>query len=235
MQNTNIPTHVVIIPDGNRRWAKEQNLKAWEGHQAGADNVEKLLETALNLNIKNLSLWGASLNNLEKRPLLEVKALIDVFHKSFEKLLKNKEIHENEVRVNIIGRWHEKFPQNLIKIFEKLIEETKNYKKNTLNFFLAYNGDDDMQRAIQNIVKSNIPSEKVTPEIIKANLMTKDLPPVDFMIRTGGEPHLSTGFMMWDTANSQLYFTEKYFPDFGPAEFKIAIEEYQSRQRRKGK
>ena len=235
MENKNILNHVVVIPDGNRRWAKENNLKAWEGHQAGSDNFEILMEESLKLGIKSLSIWGASLNNLEKRPLLEVNGLIKVFENSFQKLLENKEIHKNEVKINIIGHWKEKFPKKLVKLFEEIIEKTKSYNKHTLNFFLAYNGDDDMQTAIKNIIDSGIPANKVSPEIIKSNLMTKNLPAVDFMIRTGGEPHLSTGFLMWDTANSQLYFTDKYFPDFNASEFRIAIEEYQSRQRRKGK
>ena len=139
------------------------------------------------------------------------------------------------MQINIIGHWKEKFPKKLVKLFEKIIEKTKNYNKHNLNFFLAYNGDDDMQTAIKNIVNSGISAKDLSPEIIKSHLMTKNLPAVDFMIRTGGEPHLSTGFLMWDTANSQLYFTDKYFPDFNASEFRIAIEEYQSRQRRKGK
>jgi len=89
--------------------------------------------------------------------------------------------------------------------------------------------------AVKNIAKKYQPGQKITGATIKENLMTRDLPPVDLLIRTGGDPHLSVGFMMWDIANAQLYFSEKYFPDFGDAEFAEAVREYQRRERRHGK
>ena len=104
-----------------------------------------------------------------------------------------------------------------------------------LNFMLAYGGTDEMLQAVQNIVDSCGQGMKVTEATIKNNLMTRDLPPVDYMIRTGGEPHLSAGFMMWDAADSQLYFSEDMYPDFTPEKFQAALDEYARRQRRFGK
>jgi len=233
--NLNLPNHIVIIPDGNRRWARERNLKPWEGHTAGAERIEELARKALDLGIKNISFWGSSLDNLKKRPLKEKQALLHIYKKYFKKLLNDDDIHKNETKINVIGRWREQFPKGLKKIIESGIKQTENYKKNTLNFFLAYNGDDEMIEAIKKIVQKIDNSKKITAKIIKNNLMTKNLPAVDLMIRTGGEPHLSAGFMMWDTANTQLYFCEKFFPDFNGKELIKAVDDYKRRGRRKGK
>ena len=121
------------------------------------------------------------------------------------------------------------------KVLYDCIEATKDYSKHVLNFFLAYSGDDEMVDTVKQIVKKGIPPEAVSEEMIKDNLLTKNLPAVDYMIRTGGEPHLSAGFMMWDTANAQLYFSKKYFPDFGAKELEEAIDEFSQRERRLGK
>lgn len=235
MENSIIPNHVAIIPDGNRRWAKQRGLSPWEGHFAGAENTEKLLRKALEMGVKCFSLWGSSLDNLKKRPLEESRQLLKVYEEYFTKLLKSDDIHKYKVKINFIGRWEDQFPESLKKVLYDCIEATKNYSENMLNFFLAYSGDDEMESAIREIIKKGIPSESISKEIIKENLMTRNLPEVDFMIRTGGEPHLSAGFMMWDTANVQLYFSEKYYPDFGVSEFEAAIEDFSQRSRRLGK
>jgi len=234
MEN-NLPNHIVIIPDGNRRWAKKRGVAPWDGHEEGAKKVEELTRTALDLKIKNISFWGSSLSNLEKRPLRERKALLNIYEKYFKKLISSDDVHKNEAKINIIGRWKEYFPEGLKTILREGIEKTKNYKKFNLNFFLAYNGDDDMIEAVKKIVKKFSSKDEITGDVIKESLMTKNLPIVDFMIRTGGEPHLSAGFLMWDTANAQLYFSSKLFPNFGAEEFKIAIDEYKKRGRRMGK
>lgn len=229
-----IPTHVAIIPDGNRRWARERGLAPWEGHEAGAKNLEILVDVALAAGVKSLSFWGSSMDNLIKRPLAEKKALLDIYKRYFERLLTDKKIYDNEVQVNVIGRWEEQFPESLKKIIYEVIEKTKHYQKRMLNFMLAYSGTDDMLRAIQKINDKYTASTKITTDIVKENLMTAELLPVDFMIRTGGEPHNSNGFLMWDTADAQLYFYSGNFPDFSGAELEKALEEYARRGRRFG-
>jgi undecaprenyl diphosphate synthase len=230
-----IPRHVVIIPDGNRRWAKKHELLSWEGHEAGAKNTENILRKALEIGVKCLSIWGSSMDNLKRRPLEEKRALLRIYEKYFSRLNDSEDIHKNEVKINFIGKWEEQFPESLKKVIYSCINTTKNYSKHMLNFFLAYSGDDEMIDAVREIIKKKISLESISANTIKENLMTKNLPAVDFMIRTGGEPHLSAGFMMWDTANTQLYFSEKYYPDFGAAEFEKAIEDFSGRERRLGK
>ena len=229
-----LPGHVAIIPDANRRWARERGLSPWKGHEAGADNFEKLISYSLKKGIKCLSIWGSSVDNLTKRPLEEKKALLDIYKRYFTRMLEGKEIYENEVQVNFIGRWEEQFPDSLKEIIHEVIEKTKNYKKRILNFMLAYGGTDDMLQAVEKVCAKYQDGMKITSEILKANLMTANIPAVDYMIRTGGEPHNSAGFMMWDMADAQLYYSTEKFPDFNEEKFEEALEDYVRRQRRFG-
>lgn len=230
-----IPNHLAIIPDGNRRWAKEKGLHPWDGHEEGAKKVEELIKYALKKDIKCLTFWGSSMDNLKKRPIQEKRALLDIYKRYFTKMLTNPDIDEQEARVSFIGRWEEQFPDSLKSILYAIAEKTKKYEKKMLNFMLAYNGDDDMVQAMQKVHDKCVAGVRVTADILKQNLMTADLPPVDYLVRTGGDIHLSAGFMMWDVANAQLYFAEKKFPDFGDRELEQALEEYSRRQRRFGK
>lgn len=231
----NLPFHVAIIPDGNRRWARERGLKPWEGHEEGAKIFEKLINHSLKKGIQCLSIWGSSLDNLTKRPMEEKRALLDIYARYFKKILEGREIHENEVRVNFVGRWEEQFPDSLKGLLYEIIEKTKHYKKRMLNFLLAYSGTDEMMEAFQKISDKYEKGTKITEQMVKENLMTKDLPAVDYLIRTGGEPHNSTGFLMWDLSDAQYYFSQEKFPDFDEIKYEEALEEYSRRQRRFGK
>jgi undecaprenyl diphosphate synthase len=227
-----IPNHVVIIPDGNRRYAKELGKEPWYGHELGAKNTEVLIKKAHELGIRELSIWGSSLENLKKRPLEETRALLRIYETYFQELLTNTDIHDKKVRVRLIGRWREQFPESLKVTLRQIEETTKDYKDYGLNFFLAYSGDDDMLSAVKAL---SLSGKDVTRESLKAALMTHELPEVDFMIRTGGDPHLSAGFMMWETANSELYFSEKLYPGFDGKAFEEAISDFGNRARRHGK
>ena len=231
----NLPRHVVIIPDGNRRWARKRGLKPWDGHREGAERFKELLEEMVRFKIPYFSFWVMSVDNFKKRPKREIRFLINLL-KELKKISKSKEIHDNKIRINVLGLWKSILPKKIIELIEGVIDKTKNYDKFFVNVFLAYNGINEMLDAIKRIKKRIIenPDLKITPDLIKQNLFTKNLPPVDYLIRTGGEPHLSAGFMMWDIANAQLYFTDTYFPDFGKEEFRKAIQEYQKRERRLG-
>mgnify|MGYP005832708083 CR=1 FL=1 len=232
----NIPTHVAIIPDGNRRWAKKRGLKPWEGHEAGAKNFENILRANLDLGVKYITFWGSSLDNLQKRPWREKKALLDLYRRYFMRLLDNEDIHKHQVRVNFFGRWEEQLPEIVKKIIRKCISRTEKYQEYFLNFLLAYSGDDEMVQAANSLIeKCKGRVKRITGKMIKEHLMTRDLPPVDLLIRTGGEPHLSTGFMMWDLQNAQLYFSEVLWPDFNEKKAREAIIDYSKRSRRYGR
>ncbi|TXH01947.1 MAG: di-trans,poly-cis-decaprenylcistransferase [Candidatus Moraniibacteriota bacterium] len=227
-----LPRHVAIIPDGNRRWAVEHGLEPWEGHRRGAKVTEELIKTARDMGICELSFWGSSLENLTKRPLEEKRALLEIYTENFTRLLNSSEIHEDQVRVRCIGRWREQFPESLKALLERGIDTTRGYNKHFLNFFLAYSGDDDMLQAVKTLSASQ---DEVTEASLKQRLSTAELPPVDLLVRTGGDPHLSTGFMMWETKDAALAFPDCHYPDFGPEAFHQVIENFVAQERRFGR
>lgn len=233
-----LPSHLVIIPDGNRRWAKKRGLHPWFGHRAGAKALEKILKIVDELDIFCFSFWAASRDNILKRSKKEVSFLLELFRINFNRLLKEKRIYEKKMKVNFFGDWQKYFPVRVKSPMEKLIEATKNYHDYFLNFFIMYDGQEEMLEAIRKIVKKSKgqPQLKITEQTLKENLLTKELPPVDFLIRTGvdNDPHWSAGFMMWDCAYSQFYFTKTFWPAFGQEEFLKALKDYQKRERRFG-
>ena len=244
----NIPKHVAVIPDGNRRWARKKGLKAWIGHRVGVKAFEKILEKSRELKIPYFTFWGGSWDNLTKRSKIEINFLFKVYTEQFKRVADDKRIHQNKVKINVLGRWKEIFPKETQEAIEKALEVTKDYNNFFLTCLLAYDGTDEMLDCIQRIVNlckrkttspvrdSSLSGVKISKNLIKENLWTKDLPPVDLVIRTGceGDPHNSAGFMMWDTTYSQLYFTKTLFPAFGPEEFEKIIEDYSKRERRLG-
>lgn len=227
-----VPRHVALIPDGNRRWAASRGLAPWDGHEAGAKNTEKIIEKARELGVRAFSFWGSSMENLTKRPFEEKRALLGIYETYFTRMIENESVHKDQVRIRMIGRWREQFPDTLKKILIRCGEETKRYDAYSLNFFLAYSGNDEMLEAVRTLITSGISPDDISSETLKRTLMTRDLPPVDYLIRTGGEPHLSAGFMMWDIADAQLYFSDTLYPDFDADAFAASIEEYTRRARR---
>lgn len=228
-------THLAVIPDGNRRWAKKNGLPSFIGHQKGAENFERLVFKALENDIRYFTFWGASMDNITKRSESEVNYLYEIFENQFKRLANDKRIHEKKVKVTVLGRWEEMFPEKIKESIRAAIRNTAGYSDYNLIFLMAYNGDDEMLDCINRIVSGGVSG--ITSDMVKSHLWTKDLPPVDMVIRTGceGDPHLSAGFMMWDTAYSQLFFTEEYFPEFGPESLGKAIEDYTQRERRVGR
>lgn len=232
---SNVPKHVAIIPDGNRRWARKKGLSVWLGHEYGVKMFGDLLRKGKELGISCLTFWIGSWDNLTKRPKREVDFLIKLYTEYFEKIAKDKEIHENRVKISVIGRWKEILPEKTKTAIKKALSATKNYNDYFLNLLLAYDGTDEMQDCVEKIA-GLYPEKKISKQLIKENLWTKDLPPVDIIIRTGcqDDPHASAGFMMWDTAYSQFHFTKTFFPDFGSQEFEKIIKDYSKKERRMG-
>ena len=225
----NIPKHIAIIPDGNRRWSRKKGLMPWIGHNASFKNFKEIFDASLDLGIPYLSFWISSQDNLKKRPSAEVKFLLNLFKKKFAELANDKQIHKNQVRINAIGEWRKQLSEDVNIHIKQALKATKNYNKFYLNFFIAYSGVDEMFNAVKKI--KNQDNLKIAPDTIKKNLLTKDLPPVDFLIRTGGKAHMSSGFMMWDIANAELYFSNKLYPDFTAEDFRNAVKDYGSRRR----
>lgn len=231
-----LPLHVAAIPDGNRRWAKERGLNPWIGHLHGSKAIQKVFKTAFDYEIRYFSVWIASRDNILKRDAQEVHYLLKLFEDNFNDLAQHKMIHGKKVRIQVFGDWQELCPEGLQNAVQKAIDATAKYDKFHLNFYLGYSGTKEMLDCFKSIAKKlkHNPDLSITPELVKQNLYTKDMPPVDLVVRTGGEPHISDGFMMWDTANSQYVFSPKYWPDFKEKELVSALKEYSHRERRLG-
>lgn len=225
---SNIPHHLGIILDGNRRWAREKKLPVFYGHKKGLETVRKVIQWCKDKGVKTLTLFVLSTENW-KRPKVEVAYLIKLLADSFSK--KNlKEVHESGIKIKVIGQ-RERFSKSLQDKIKEIEEWTKNNEVMTVNFALSYGGRAEIVEAFKKIIKKQIPAEKITEDIIKENLWTSD---VDLIIRTGKEQRTS-GFLLWQSAYSELYFSKKYWPEFTEQDLDEALADYANRQRRFGK
>ena len=226
--------HIALIPDGNRRWAREHGLVPWKGHEKGAARFFEIAEHAFAQGIPYVTLWAASADNLTKRSRIEIKFLCSILRRELESKRTIALFMDNHIRVRFIGQW-KKLVQNdtLIASIGKREEETKQFAQRNLTILFGYDGRREMMEAIKRLRRT--PEISVDYDTVKENLWTAALPPVDLVIRTGGEPHWSAGFMMWHTADSQFYFTSKLWPDFDTKELQNAFDDYAKRERRFGK
>lgn len=228
-QNINVPQHIAIIPDGNRRWAKSKGLPTIEGHKAGLKNIIELSRASRDLGIKYLTVWGFSTENWG-RDEEEVSYLVKLFGHGLKKY--SKDFHKEKVRFKHIGR-RDRLPSKVIKLIEKLESETAKYDKYYVNIALDYGGQDEILRAISKASENGFDMKNLTTEQF-SSMMDTDTPDPDLIIRTSGEKRLS-GLMPWQSTYAELYFTNVHFPDFDENELRSAIMEYSYRHRRRGK
>lgn len=223
-----VPKHVVIIPDGNRRWARKKGLKAEFGHYTSASfqHLLTLFRIAKRLGVKYLTIWGFSTENW-KRSEKEISALFDLLLKSVKSL--KKEAHIHEIRFRHIGR-KDRLPKKLVSALEDLEKETSRYENFNVQLCLDYGGRDELIRAVNKMIKMKV---KKIDEKSFVNYLDANIPDVDLIIRTSGEQRLS-GFMPFQSVYAELYFSQLHFPDFDEREFMKALEEYSQRQRRFG-
>jgi len=227
-----VPKHIAIIMDGNGRWAQEKGKNRFHGHIQGVKTVKKIVECALNINIKYLTLFAFSQENWQ-RPKKEINMLMDLFMST---ILEN-ESHflKKDVKINVIGNIAD-LPKKCQKAINKMLDATKNNKKLTLTLALSYSSRSEILSAVNNIMNSiELNGKKyITEGVFRKNLQTFDLPDPELLIRTSGEKRISN-FLLWQIAFTELYFSEKKWPDFNVEELYIAIFEYQKRERRFGK
>lgn len=230
----NLPKHVAIIMDGNGRWAKQRGYLRALGHENGTKSVRTVVETAVKLGIKNLTLYAFSSENWN-RPKLEIKVLMNILINSLQDELET--LNSNNIRLNSIGNLT-LLPKSAQKKLQEVVETTKNNSKMVLTLALSYGSRDELIDMVKNIsykVKSNIISiDSINESIINQHLYTHDLPEVDLLIRTSGE-HRISNFLLWQIAYSELYFTDVLWPDFNDDHLYEAIISYQKRERRFGK
>lgn len=229
IEPSTVPNHVVIIPDGNRRWAKKHGMAPIAGHKRGLDTALKVVKASRNLGVKVLTLWGFSTENW-KRPNTEVSYLMRIYLAFFKRHM--KELIKEGVRFKWLGR-RDRVPKSLRKILEKLEHVTARNKKYLLNICIDYGGHDELVSVVKKMIAKKIKPSQVSEDLIAANLQTSGVPDPDLLIRTSGEMRTS-GIMPWQTTYTELFFSKLMFPDFSVAELKRAIADYSARQRRFG-
>ena len=228
-----IPRHIAVILDGNRRYARKKGLKPWKGHEAGAEKVRDLLKWCQEFGVRELTLYTFSTENFN-RSKIEIEFLMNLLKREFNRLKDSKEIHENRVRINVIGNFS-LFSKDVQQIFRDIMEKTKDYNSHILNFALGYGSREEITQAARKIaekaVKGEIGIEDINEEIITQNLYLKNEP--DLLIRPGGEKRISN-FLLWQLSYAEFIFLDKLLPELTKEDFRQCIEEFGRRVRRFG-
>jgi tritrans,polycis-undecaprenyl-diphosphate synthase [geranylgeranyl-diphosphate specific] len=229
--------HIAIILDGNRRWASENELNPWLGHKKGAETVEQLLDWCERLGVKFVTLYTFSTENFRRSPD-EITAIMKIAEEKFRKLLTDERIHRNKVHVKVIGRVN-LLPESLRQLIAEVEKATENYDQQFLNFAFAYGGRAEIVDAAKIIAEKVKDGELILDDVNEKTFekylytahMSNQEP--DLIIRTSGEERLS-GFLLWQSAYSELAFLDVYWPDFRLIDLLRAIRTFQTRKRRYG-
>jgi len=226
-----IPQHVAIIMDGNGRWAEQRGKQRTEGHIRGVEVVRKIMENAVELGIKYLTLYTFSTENW-KRPEQEVTALMGLLFKNIEEEVFTR----NQVRFRVIGDI-ERLPAPIQSKLNECMEHTKDFDRSCMVLALSYSSRWEITRAArmlaQRAVKGEITPEQIDEDMVSGAMNTSFMPDPDLLIRTGGEIRLSN-YLLWQSAYTELYFCDTFWPDFNKEELCKAIWTYQQRERRFG-
>lgn len=227
----NLPKHIAIIMDGNRRWARAKGLPDIKGHKAGSDNLQEIVEYCRDIGIKHLTVYALSTENWRKRPVNEVKGLFNLLIDIVRK--KADEYRKSGIKFFVLGNF-QAFPFKVKEAIKKILSYVIIDQKIQFNVALNYGGRDEIVTALKRIVEDKIPANKINEEMISKYLYTHDQPDPDLIIRPGGEFRLSN-FLIWQMSYAELYFTNILWPDFNPKQLEKAIYWYQQRERRLGK
>jgi len=223
-----IPEHVAIIMDGNGRWAKSRGLPRIAGHYKGAEVAEDIVEYAIEIGIKHMTLFAFSTENW-KRPKEEVNALFELLRQYL--ISKKQKLYKLGIRVRFIGR-KDRINKNLLSLMKEIEEESKENKNLVLNIAIDYGGRDDIVRAINKIIKEQ--PNRIDEETFSQYLDLSCSPDPDLLIRTAGEKRISN-FLLWNLAYTELYFTDTLWPDFSRKDFLKALEDFSRRKRKFGR
>lgn len=236
LHHENMPRHVAIIMDGNRRFSKIQgNIDPIEGHKRGVSTLERVLDWCVDLGIEIVTVYAFSIENF-KRPPNEVKGLMNLFKENFLSIAQNDKIHKNEVRMKAVGQL-ELLPDDVRDAIKLAEESTSKYNKNQVNIAIGYDGRLEIVDAIKKIA-NDVKGGKLNPEdidekVVNENLYTAGLADPNLIIRTSGEERLS-GFLLWQSSYSELYFCDSLWPNLRKVDFLRALRSYQQRERRFG-
>lgn len=224
------PQHVAIIMDGNGRWAKRRGLPRLAGHKAGTDNLRRIIKACVEFGVKYLTIYAFSTENWG-RPKEEVDGLMRILEDVIEREL--NELKDQGVQIRHLGCLDQLAASTQKKVLNA-VEQTRDNSTLILNVAFNYGGRDEIVHAVKKMLAANISSDQVTQELMSEYLYTAGSPDPDLIIRTSGELRVSN-FLIWQAAYSEWFVTETFWPDFGKAEFKKALDEYAHRDRRYGK
>lgn len=224
----NLPTHIAIIMDGNRRWATARGLSIQKGHEAGSEALETVIRSAIKFGIKYLTVFALSTENLRERSNFEISFLFSLLGKVIKDKLSL--LAENGVRVKCLGDLTA-LPSRLQDLLRDVEEKLSKNTNLFLNVAINYGGRDEIVQAVRKINKS--PSQ-INEEDIESHLFTAGISDPDLVIRTGGQQRLSN-FLLWQASYAELYFTDTLWPDFGEKEFKKTLKNYEARKRNFGR
>lgn len=233
MGSENRLRHVAIIMDGNSRWAKKRGLIHVNGHKAGVERIRDMLTVCRDENINTLTLFAFSSENWN-RPAREVDALMSLFHNYLTK--ESPRLREEGIRLRIIGG-RERFSSRILKAIDKAEAETR---QGTTNLVIAadYGGKWDIchaaRRLAEEVRQGRLEPNQISEQQLEQSLSTAGLPPLDLLVRTGGEFRISN-FLLWQAAYAELYFSDRLWPDFTTDDLRAAITEFRRRQRRFGR
>ena len=233
-----VPKHIGVITDGNRRWARERSMEGWEGHWEGAKTLEQFLEWCVELGIKTVTIYSFSTENFN-RSQEELDELFNVFRENLRRVLNTSNIHDSKVRVKALGRIRD-LPVDIQELIHEVEDVTAEYNDFYLNVAVAYGGRAEIVDATR-VIAAKIQNGILEPDdiderVFEAHLYTSHLPypDPDIIIRTSGESRLSN-FLVWQSAYSELFLLDVYWPSFRKIDLMRAIRGYQRRHRRFGK
>ena len=229
MTGSTNPKHVAIIMDGNGRWAKARGKKRTSGHKVGVERAREIVEAAGKRGIESLTLFAFSSENWN-RPKEEVSYLMELFIVALNREVKT--LNKHGVKLKFLGDT-QAFNEKLQASIKKAESLTENNDKVRLNIAANYGGRWDVVNAVNGLLADNPALERIDEALLESRLATADLPPLDLMIRTGGETRISN-FLIWQAAYAELYFSDVMWPDFDSNELDIALDAYKRRQRRFG-
>ncbi len=236
LQGGKVPQHVAIILDGNRRFAEDKGLDRLDGHIFGAKKLEEVVGWCQEVGIKHITVYAFSTENFS-RSEEEVEKLMGIFAKKFRDVAKDERVHKYKIRVRAIGDMGA-LPEQVRQAIEEAQGATRGYDGYTLNIAVGYGGRAELAEAVRKICerieRGELKPGDVDESLINQHLYTAGLPDPDLVIRTSGEERLS-GFLLWQSAYSELHFCEANWPAFNRIDFLRAIRTYQNRERRFGK
>lgn len=232
----NVPNHIAIIPDGNRRWSSSNKFGLMEGYSKGINKFMDVCQWTKDFGVKTLTVWALSTDNIKNRTKTELSILYGIYVRFAEDPKNLEKLLRNNVRIKIIGNLH-LLPKRVKDALKGLESKTAACRDLTINLLVGYGGRDDILHAVRKVygqMASGKSGKVITEEMLNNGMITSSIPDVDLIIRTSWEMRLS-GFLPWQSDYSELYFAKKYWPDFGREDLRKALREFSERQRRYGR